>query len=180
MQKAMKYTYKIDLEDLLTFQLYTASKSEVVEKKRRNGRFILMLASIAFSGYFFTQNEVALGTYFAIMVVLTFFFYGKYFLWKHKLNYRRFIKANYSSRFGMEETLETFPDRIHVKDNLGEGDVKRSEFESVAETGDYFFLQLAVGTSLVVPKAQINPADFKKDLLRLKIPFVEDLNWSWS
>jgi len=176
----MKYTYKIEKEDLLEFQLYTASKSEVLAKKRRNNRAILIAASTLFSGYFFSSDEMIMGIYFAVMVVLFVFFYNKYFSWKQKLNYRRFIEANYTTRFGMEETLDTFPDKIHVKDNFGEGDVKASELKSIVEIGSHFFINLESGSSLIVPKAQVNTNALKNDLARLKTTFEEDLNWSWK
>lgn len=176
----MKYTYKIEKEDLLEFQLYIASKSEVLAKKRRNNRAILIAASTLFSGYFFSSDEVIMGIYFAVMVVLFVLFYNKYFSWKQKLNYSRFIQANYANRFGMEETLETFPDKIHVKDNFGEGDVKASELKSVVEIGSHFFINLESGSSLIIPKAQVNTNALKNDLARLKTTFEEDLNWSWN
>jgi hypothetical protein len=176
----MQYTYKIDKEDLLEFQLYIASKSEVLIKKRRNSRALLVAASTLFAGYFFTSNEIIMGVYFSIMVVVLILFYYRYFSWKQKLNYGRFIKANYSSRFGMEEELEIFPDKIHVKDNFGEGDVKASELASIVEIGSHFFINLESGSSLVIPKPQVNSVDLKKELKRLKTPFEEELSWSWK
>ena len=176
----MKYSYKIEKEDLLDFQLYTASKSEVLAKKRRNNRALLVAGSTVFSGYFFTSYQLAMGVYFAVMVVLLVLFYYKYFAWKQKLNYSRFIQANYSSRFGMEETLEIFMDKIHVKDNFGEGDVKTLEIDGVISIGSHFFINLASGTSIIIPKEKIDSEAMKKDLAKLKRPFLEELSWSWK
>jgi len=176
----MKYSYKIEEEDLFTFQLYTASKSVVLEKKKRNGRLILVAASLAFGGYFLSSNEIPMGLYFCAMAVVSLLFYNRYFLWKHKLNYRRFIRANYSSRFGMTETLETFPNHIFVKDELGEGEVKQEDLEGVIELADYFFVQLQSGTSLIIPKAQVSCDALRKDLTKLKLPFVQELDWKWG
>ena len=176
----MKYTYKIDKEDLLEFQLYTASKSEVLAKKRKNNRAFLVAVSVLFAGYFFSSDEMIMAIYFSAMVVLLVLFYSKFFSWKQKLNYQRFIEANYSSRFGMEESLETFPDKIHVRDNFGEGDVNASELKGIVEIGTHFFINLESGSSLIVPKTQINAAELKNDLARLKIPMEEELNWSWK
>ncbi|MDX2359667.1 MAG: YcxB family protein [Crocinitomicaceae bacterium] len=176
----MLYTYKIEEADLLTFQLYTSSKSVVLEKKKRNGRFILVAASLAFGGYFLSSDEIPLGIYFCVMAIVSMVLYKRYFLWKHKLNYRRFIRANYSSRFGMTETLETFPTHIFVKDKQGEGEVKREEFEGVVEIEKYFFLKMKSGTSLIIPKAQVANDAFRNDLNKLKIPLVQELSWSWG
>ncbi len=176
----MKYSYKIEKEDLLEFQLYTASKSEVLAKKRRNNRAFLVAVSILFAGYFFSSDEVIMGIYFSVMVILLVLFYAKYFSWKQKLNYRRFLAANYSSRFGMEETLETFPTKIHVKDNFGEGDVGASELKSVVEVDTHFFINLESGSSLIVPKANVNATQLKSDLARLKVQMDEELDWSWK
>lgn len=176
----MKYTYKIEKEDLLEFQLYVSSKSDILSKKRRNNRAVLVAASLVFCGYFFTSDEMVLGIYFGVMVVLFVLFYYKYFTWKQKLNYGRFIQANYASRFGMEETLEVFPDKIFVKDNFGEGDVKASELKGIVEIGSHFFINLASGTSLIIPKAQIDVAAMIKDLSKLKRPYEKQLSWSWK
>ncbi len=175
----MKCTYKIEKEDLLEFQLYIASKSEVLVKKRRNSRALLVAASTLFAGYFFTSDELIMGIYFSVMVVLFILFYYNYFSWKQKLNYGRFIKANYSSRFGMEETLETFPDKLFVKDKFGEGDVKESELNNIVEIESHFFINLKSGSSLIVPKTQVDSKELKKELTRLKTPFVEEFTWLW-
>jgi len=176
----MQHTYKIEKEDLIEFQLYVASKSEVLIKKRRNSRALLVAASTLFAGYFFTSDELIMGIYFSAMVVLLVLFYYKYFSWKQKLNYGRFIKANYSSRFGMQETLEMFPGKIHVKDNFGEGDVIASELNGIIEIESHFFINLASGSSLIIPKYQVNSIELKKELKRLKTGFVEELDWSWK
>lgn len=176
----MKYTYKIEKNDLLEFQLYTSSKSDILSKKRRNNRAVLVAASTLFAGYFFTSNELIMGIYFSVMVLLFLLFYYKYFSWKQRLNYGRFIEANYASRFGMEETLETAPDKIHVKDSFGEGDVKVSGISGVIEIKSHFFINLMSGSSLIIPKEQINSAALKKDMTRLKLPFYEELEWTWK
>lgn len=176
----MLYTYKIEKEDLIEFQLYVASKSEILIKKRRNSRALLVAASTLFAGYFFTSDELIMGIYFSIMVVGFILFYYKYFSWKQKLNYGRFIKANYSSRFGMQETLETFPDKIHVKDNFGEGDVKASELTGIIEIQSHFFINLDSGSSLIIPKSQVNSKEIKQQLSLLNTPFIEELDWSWK
>lgn len=176
----MKYTYKIDKEDLLEFQLYIASASDVLAKKRRNNRVLLVAVSTLFAGYFFSSDEMIMGIYFSLMVVLLILFYYKYFSWKQKLNYGRFIIANYSSRFGMEEKLETFSDKIHVKDNFGEGDVSASELKNIVEISSHFFINLESGSSLIIPKAQVNVEELKKELKRLKSAYKEELTWSWK
>lgn len=176
----MKYSYTIDEADLLTFQLYVASKSEIVQKKGKNGRTLLVAVSILFAGYFFTQREYIMGSYFALMAVLLVFFYARYYAWKQKLNYRRFIRANYANRFGMREEMETFPNKIHVKDNFGEGDVLRNELNSVVEIDEYFFINLESGSSIIVPKSQIDAHQMKRDLQSLKTTYNEELAWKWS
>ena len=80
----------------------------------------------------------------------------------------------------MTETLETFPNHIFVKDELGEGKVKREEIEGAIELADYFFVTLASGTSLIVPKAQVANDAFRSDLKKLKLPLVQELDWKWG
>jgi len=176
----MKYTYKLEKEDLLEFQLYTSSKSEVLKKKRRNNRAVLVASATLFSGYFFTSDELILGVYFAVLAVIFLLFYFAYFSWKQKLNYGRFIEANYAIRFGMEEELEIFATKIHVKDNFGEGDVKSSELTGIVEIKTHFFINLKSGTSVIIPKNHVNVPELKSELKQLKTIYSEELNWSWK
>jgi len=179
-KKQMTITYKIEQDDLLEFQLYVASKSPVLHKKRKNNKTLLIGLSAVFAGYFYSSKDLIMGSYFLVVILLLIFLYNKYFAWRQKRNYNRFIKVNYADRFGMQEHLEVYATKIHVKDNFGEGDVKASELKSIVEINSHFFINLKSGSSVIVPKAQVVSSELKFTLKSLKVPFEEEMNWNWK
>ena len=112
----MKLDYKIDEQDFLDFQLFTASKSDRINKKKRNGWILLTAGSIVIALYFYLNGNSTMTIYFGLVALACGLFYPKYFKWRYKNHYKTYIKENYSKRFGQIESLEISSDYIFSKD----------------------------------------------------------------
>lgn len=176
----MKLNYGLDKNDFLAFQLYTASKSEGIAKKKRNGRLFLMVLFLLIAIYAYWQNHVGLAIYFGVFTLITYLFYGRYFKWRYKKHYQSYIKEHYQQRIG--EVVETiFEDAfIVLKDKTGESKINVSELDTVYEIADYFFVKISSGISLIIPKKKVGDANaVRKKLTTLNIPIVQELDWEW-
>ena len=151
----MKLDYKIDEQDFLDFQLFTASKSDRINKKKRNGWILLTAGSIVIALYFYLNGNSTMTIYFGLVALACGLFYPKYFKWRYKNHYKTYIKENYSKRFGQIESLEISSDYIFSKDKTGEGKINLSEIERVDETDNHFFLKISTGLSLLIPKNEL-------------------------
>lgn len=177
----MTIEYKVSEQDFLDFQLYTASQSERINKKKRNGWILLTVGSIAFAIFFYLQQDIILTIYLALVALACGLFYPKYFIWRYKKHYKVHIKENYSKRFGETEFLEIKEDAIFSKDKTGEGKINVSEIEKVDETNKHFFLKISTGFSLIIPKEGIENVDeLRTKFLSLGLAVNDMTNWKWK
>ncbi|MBU2020105.1 MAG: YcxB family protein [Bacteroidetes bacterium] len=177
----MHIEYTLNEQDYLDFQLYTASKSIRLQKKKLRGWILLPLFSILLATYFYIQNTPGLAIYFGAIAFLAVLFYPKYFNWRHARHYKRFINANYKDRMGLKEKLEITPGYIFSKNITGEGKINITEIDQVTETSTCFFIKIASGSSFIVPKRELeNLNQFKSRLKECKLSITEELEWKWA
>ncbi|HIP32454.1 MAG TPA: hypothetical protein EYG86_06820 [Crocinitomicaceae bacterium] len=174
-----QFNYHLYSEDYLTFQLYTASKSEVVAKKRKSEWMLLWFLPLVFGLYFLTSAEYLLATYFFIVTIVTFFFYSQYFKWRYKKRHLKFILANYQEHFGAEEELVFNADHLFLKNKTGEGKVLLDAVISCVEIPSHLFIKLNTGTSIILPKTEVDEEAVKTQLTQLKINVEHEVNWAW-
>lgn len=181
----MTIDYTIDENDFLTHQLFLASKSVRIKKKRQRSKVILPLIYIAFGLLFLFEDKVSLTITFFIIGFLWFFIYP---LWEKRLyinHYKGFIKENYKDRFGRIATLEFSNEYILAKDDGSESKVLTTELEEIFEIPAAIFITLKGGQSLILPKDKITNFDSVKARLRelsnyLKINYNTDEKWEWK
>jgi len=119
----MQYKYQIHEQDFIDFQLYTASKSESIRRKKRNGWIGLTVGFgiVALLSFFAGMMSHTVGWGAASLLFLL--CYPTYFMWRHKRHYENYIKQNHKNRFGESVILEVHPDHIFTKDSTGEGKI---------------------------------------------------------
>lgn len=177
----MKLEFKIYEQDFLDFQLFNASKSDRINKKKRSGWLLWTIGSIVVTIYFYFNQNIAMTIYFGIMAIVCGLFYPNYFRWIYKKHYRTYIKDNYSKRFGQTERLEIKEDSIITKDKTGEGRINLTEIEKVDETENHFFLKISTGLSLIIPKREIeNSGGLRSNFQNLGLIVNNERNWKWK
>lgn len=181
----MTIDYKIDEIDFLTHQLFVASKSDRIKKKRKRNKVILPLIYIAFGILFLFQDKVSLAILFYIIGLLWFFIYPIYERRHYVKHYKGFIKENYKDRLGRTATLEFNNEYILAKDSGSESKVLTTELEEMCEIPTTIFLRLKGGHSFILPKDKITDFDKVKARLKeiadhLKIKYNTDEKWEWK
>jgi hypothetical protein len=177
----MTIEYKINEQDFLDFQMFTASQSKRINQKKKNGWILLIIGSIVFAIYFFLKQDIVVSIYLVLVALACGLFYPKYFIWRYKKHYKVFIKENYSKRFGETEFLEIREDSIFSKDKTGEGKINISEIEKVDETNKHFFLKISTGLSLIIPKDELKNLDEVRTKFQALGLIVNNMtNWKWK
>ncbi len=162
----MTIDYKIDENDFLTHQLFVASKSDRIKKKRQRSKLIVALIYVVFGLLFLLQDKISLAIIFFIIGILWFFIYP---IWerRHYINhYKRFIRENYKDRLGRTATLEFNNEYILAQDNGSESKILTIELEEICEIPTTILVRLKGGQSFILPKDKIT--DFDKVKARLK------------
>ena len=177
----MKLEFKIDEQDFLDFQVFTASKSKRINKKKRKGWILLTVASIVVAFYFYLNQNNTMTIYFGLVAVASVIFYPKYFKWRYIKHYKTYIKENYSKRFGEVETIEISNDSIFSKYKSGEAKINLSEIEKIDETDKHFFLKVSTGYSLLIPKRELKNADGLREKFKdIGLTVNDERNWTWK
>ncbi len=176
----MLFTFKIEQNDFLTFQLYTVSKSTNVVKTRLRGRILTSVAGLLLSINLFVTGSSIAATIMLGIAIGTYALYPKYHKWRLKKHFEKYSKKNYGTHFGQEESLETHTDYLVSKNISGEGKIDKSELEALTEIGDYFFLKMKNGSSIIIPKRFLkNPSDIENEIRKYGIVHSKELDWEY-
>ena len=178
-------TYQLDQNDFLQHQLFLASKTDRIKKKRIKSRLIVSGTMFLLSFMFYQSNNSFLSYYFLAFGVVTLLFYPLYQRKQYKNHYSKLVADTYKNRFGQTATIYFTENAIETNDSTGESKINLSELENVTETGEYFYPSLKTGGHIIIPKSKISDVsqmrqELRQLLERLKISFIEDLNWKWK
>lgn len=174
----MEFTYQLESNDFLQYQLFTASQSKSIAKKKMYGWLIFTLAASIFALYCYLNNSTALAIYFGAIAAIWGVFYPRYFSWKYAKQYAAFINKNYKNRFGQSTTVTLSKNHIMATDESGEGKMKLSEIVGLNETNQHLFITFNSGTSLIIPKRELaNVQELKNSLENIGLSINNELSW---
>lgn len=182
----MKISYQIKEGDYLTHQLYTASKSNSIKRKRRVFWFIVPFAYGLFGylSYFdFKQPNIAY-----VMGGLALFwliFYPFYSKWNYKRHYTKHINENLKGQFDQVVNMELGNEFVTIRDAKGNNsNITYDSLKEIIELPEHFLIRLATSSSIILPKREFkNIKELQKFLglivTRHKTPFKKDVQWKW-
>ncbi len=181
----MRIDYKIDENDFLTHQLFVASKSDRIKKKRQSSKVVWPLICVALGLLYIILGKVSGSILFFITGLLWFFIYPIWERWYYIKHYKGFIKDNYQDKLERTATLEFNNDYLIAKDNGSESKVLTTELEEICEIPTTIFVFLKAGQAYILPKDKINDIDKVKARLKeladhLKIKYHIDEEWKWK
>jgi hypothetical protein len=181
----MTLTYQLDQIDYLQHQLFLASKSERIKKKRTISWIIVSISIFLVSLIFYRNNNSILFYCFLGFGIYTSIFYPLYQRQQYRNHYAKFIAENYKYRFGQIANINFSENAIETIDATGESKINLSEIENITETGEYFYPRLKSGGHLIIPKSKIiDVSQVRTSLIniceKLNINFIEDQNWKWK
>ncbi len=181
----MKIEFSLNEDDFLMHQLYVASKSNTIRKRRTRNRIIIPLLYFVFAFLIFIQNKIIVATIICIIGIVWFLFYPKWDK-RHYINhYKKFIKENYKARFEEKLSLEFYNDFILAYDAGSESKILTKEIEEIVEICTNIFIRLKGGQSIILPKNKINDINKLTKVLRelaayLNIKYTLEDNWIWK
>ncbi len=181
----MTLKYQLDQNDFLQHQLFLASKIDRIKKNRIHIWLIVSGTMFLLGLMFYQSNNSFLFYYFMVFGIVSLIFYPLYQRQHYKNHYAKFIADTYKNRFGQTANIHFAENAIETNDVTGESRINLSALENVIETGEYFYPSLKTGGHLIIPKSKISDvSELRQELRqlcgRLKIDFIEDLNWKWK
>ena len=155
----MTLEFELNEQDFLDFQLFTASQSQKISRKKKRGLILWTPLFIVLSVFYYFDYNNFMAMLFGVLAIVYGLFYSKLFVWQYKRYYKTYVKENFSYRFGEKAYVEINNQTIYVKDKTGETTINVSEIEKIDETEKHFFVKIKSGVSLIIPKNRIQTSD---------------------
>lgn len=183
----MKYKITFTEKDFVTFQLFNASQSSTLKRKRLRNWILFVLISVLL-GFLFRDKgndfNDFLSIYFFGFSLVTLLVYPFYSRWQYKKHYIKYIKEHYKERLGKTNEIEITPTFIWMRDGLNESKISTTEITYIHEIKDYIFVKIKNGNTIILPIYSIeNVQELKTQLLEICHKFDRDyeinLNWKW-
>jgi hypothetical protein len=180
----METNYHLEEEDLLTYFLYTASKSESQQAKFKKAKYFIPLVLLGLCGFAFFLQNYNLCILFAIAAIFMFLFYPGFLKRRVETHFKTITTATFKKSSGKSAFIKFSNQQIYCKDNGTESKINYSEIEEFSEISHYIFVKIKSGMCYVFTKKRLENVkqwqDFFKDLAtQLNIHYKEELNWKW-
>ncbi|KLT71383.1 MULTISPECIES: YcxB family protein [unclassified Flavobacterium] len=178
----MTLTYELNYSDLLVNQLYLASESKNIKRKRRNERIRIPILYLILALYFILHK----GNFFAgilliLFGIIWFSFYPYYSKRRYKKHYVNHINEHYKNSVNRTSEITFTEDYIYGKDETSETKINSNEVEKLIELKDHFLIRLKTDLSIIIPRKAINHTEeFKTILIEYKAVYVDKVNWEWQ
>lgn len=176
----MKISYSINSDEFLEYQMFSAFRSKTIQQKQVRGRLLMTFITGGLGVFLMVQKEWGLGIYFAVLAVLIFFFHQRYFNFRLKRQYARFIAARLKDKLGANCDLYLEDKKITVKDALETNTHNPKDIVEVSETPLLLLIKFTTGTILFFPKKQVEDrAAFDAKINFYEAPYQSFLSWKY-
>lgn len=181
----MTLTFKIDENDYLAHQLFLASRSARIKKKRKRSRILLPLIYVTFGLVTFFEDKKVVAFIFIGIGILWFFLYPVWERRRYVNHFRAFIRENFKDQANADVTMEIRDDHILTRSDGNESKIMASEIREIDEIPSTIFIRLNGGQSFILPKDKIVNIEAVKETLkklaaRLNIAYDDDGQWEWK
>ncbi len=181
----MKFEYKIEENDYLTYQLFIASKSETIISKRKRNKIILSVLPLILAIVSYFNNNVTVFIFLLFWSVFTFLFYSYYDKNHYTNHYKKMIKEKLKNAFNQIVSIEINDEFIFLKDDGSESKVMNKEILEINNIPDLILIRFKGALTLIIPKKSIfNIETLKSKLneisIKFNINYTIEPNWKWK
>lgn len=181
----MELKVKLFSEDYLHYQLFAASQSIRIQKKRKLEWLLTSLFFLILGIIFYFTDIAFLFYYFLAVSILCLLFYPAYSRRRYRKHYLKHTREVLKNNFGKAVSVVFANDHIETKDADSEAKIKYAQINEINETGTHFFLQFHSGSALIIPKRGCPDITIAKNYLMslaksLNIKYNPFLNWKWK
>lgn len=176
--------YTVGEEHYLEHQLYGASRSGKIKKKRQVNKAVVGIAYMIFAVLSYYNGNMTLAFLFTMAGFLWIMFYPKFERRRYVKHYKGFIKENYKEIENRPSKLVIEEDVLHGESEGSSGTIQWSEVAEIVELPKTILIKLKSAQSLVLPKDRIENIEPLKDRLRVlagkhNIWYANETAWQW-
>ncbi|HYG50203.1 MAG TPA: hypothetical protein VD905_04830 [Flavobacteriales bacterium] len=177
--------FKADLDDYLTHQLFIASKSASIAKKRRRNKLVVSFLFAAAGATFFATGNIPLGSALLTIGILWFVFYPVWEAKQFTKQMHNMLLENFKTPPNNQTTITLNKDVILIHDETNKTSIKTGLVTLIVEIPSLILVRFSDGRSFLVPKNKTeNLEDFENGLRelarQLNIKYTEEPEWRWT
>lgn len=181
----MTIEYKLSEEDFLVHQLYQASQSERIRKKREKNKMLMPLIYGGLCVLAVSQGQVVIAVFFLAVAILRFVLYPFWEQRQYLKHYWSVVRERYSDSFDRTLTLDLGDTYMCAKDAGSESRIQLTELIEIVEIRVAIFLKFKGEQALILPKDQIKElqtliVELKNLAARANIEYTDDPEWKWQ
>lgn len=174
----MEINYELTEKNYLDYYLFNAFQSTTIKSRRKKSVFFLTISFWIAAVYFYFQTNIFLTVYFGVFGFVTLLFYKKYYNWKHKKYYKKYIQDHKDDLIGKKQSIVFSDELIIGKSDLGESKLNVSEVNTAYELPELFVIKITSTTSFIIPKEAVSDiSELKKTFTDLQIELTVLDNW---
>lgn len=163
----MKFSYEINMEDYIEFNLHHLKQSKMVQKSLTGQRigvsiFFLILPFLISS--IFNQPLISYLITFSVASILWFMYYPKYFYKSTKNKMIKHLSENNDQSLFGEHSLEIDENGIKEITQTSELDLKWDKIVEIKEAKNYFYFYFSSVQAIILPIGAIK--DHKANVIK--------------
>tara|TARA_B110000211_G_C14005477_1_gene520589 strand:- start:408 stop:938 length:531 start_codon:yes stop_codon:yes gene_type:complete len=175
----MEIKYTLQANDYLAYYLHHALNNKRIQKRIKISQYVLAISFAIISCVSYMGTNMFLTIYLGVFSLTTLLFYPKYFKWKYKKYYKRYIKENHQDILGKEHTIKFTDEFILAENFLGENKIKVSAIDEVFELPLCFLVKVTNTSSFIIPKEFVpNQDDLRSTFKELGFKITDHKDWS--
>ena len=170
----MDLEYSLSRADYISFQLFAATKSEMIRKKKRKVRITLPIIYLILGTILLTiEDQHFVIIYFVIILyligILWYFLYPTLTKNRSTKHYKKYVDENFKNRFDtlIKVKISSDNELVETIDFQGESKFKASEIEKIFEIKRFIYIKMKSGSYFIIPKYKIQDIDKLKEELNV-------------
>ncbi|MCX6182347.1 MAG: YcxB family protein [Bacteroidetes bacterium] len=180
----MVLQFELEEGDYLTYQLFIASRSESIKKKRKKSRITVPIIYLGFAIFLFYIEGYFIGSLFLMFGMLWYLFFPKWEKKRYVKHYRNFIKENHSSKLGKRIQIEITDGFLIAKSETSESKTSLPSIQGFIELKDLVLIRIDESQSFLIPKRNIFATEWiselKKTAAKHNKAYIEEQQWNWE
>ena len=182
--------YKLDAEDYIQYYLYYTSTEPNMIKTRKRSRMIFMgiliLIGIFFSVRNYNTNNIIdwpTIAIFGLVIIAMYFLRVRLEKRKYQKVYEKHVSDTLSQQIQEETSIHFSDSSLYLKEGENLSIIPFTDINRIIEVENHFYITLADGTSIILPKQMDDSEVFKTNINQLiakgNITFIQHLDWKW-
>jgi hypothetical protein len=172
----MNITYRMTPDDLIAFNIYSASNSPTIRAQHRNSRIIATIIPAVLILILTDYSNETINIYtflFPLLAsIVTFFVYNPIANHNQRKVLDKVIKSESSKQFFAERTVTLYPEHIQTISEMEENTMQWGTIKDVKIVPDYVYLFIDTVHAIIIPKRafpnELAFEEFTQEAVRLQ------------